>query len=269
MATAGQCKPQPELRPSPHESYAEPKKLSAVVYLSSNRPLHLPDFFAEFHDNWPSVSLEKTGREPHGVMFRAGRSHFALQLYHQPVPQAITEPVVNSTLHWPTAGAALSPHVAYIELSGSVSAQGALSLACDLTRAIASLLAVTDSLAVCWLNGPALNPARTFISTAREMFSTGLYPLALWAAVRSDAKARSLATHGMEQFDAPELLLTQQPDAAPLMVDYLFEVALSLLGSRPKIVEGETVDSPHGRLKVRPGRSGQSGKKILILEPSS
>ena len=250
------------------DAQRETKKLGAVLYLSSNRPLHLPEFLAEFHDNWPSVTLEKTGKEPHCVLFRAGRSNFALELHHQPVPQTITEPVVNSTLHWPSAGTALSRHVAYLELSGPAPAQSALSLACDLTRAIASLLAVTDSLAVCWLNGPALNPARTFISTAREMFSTGLYPLALWTAVRWDANSDVLSTHGMEQFDAPELLLTQQPDAAPLMVDYLFQVAQSLLTSHPRIVEGETVDSPHGCLKVKPGKSGEIGNKILILEPS-
>jgi len=269
MNTAGQSKTQS----APDfglwsEFHVGPKKLGAVIYLSSNRPLHLPEFLAEFHDNWPFVSLEKTGREPHGVLFRTGRSHFALQLHHEPVPQAITEPVVDSTLHWPTADAALSRHVAYIELSGSISAQGSLNLACDLTRAIASLLAVTDSLAVCWLNGPALNSARTFIATAREMFSTGLHPLTLWTAVRWDASAHTLSTHGMEQFDVPELLLMQQPDAAPLMVDYLFQVALSLLTSRHSVMEDEILDSPHGPLKIRAAKSGQIGKRILILEPS-
>ena len=267
MTTAGHSKPQSAADFGPRSEF-EPKKLSAVVYLSSNRPLHLPEFLAEFHENWPFVSLERTGSEPHCALFRTGRSHFALELHHEPVPQAITEPVVHSTLHWPTAPAALSRHVAYIELSGSVSEHGALTLACDLTRAIASLLAVTDSLAVCWRNGPALNPAQTFISTAREMFSTGLHPLALWTAIRWDANAHTLSTHGMEQFDAPELLLTQQRDAAPLMVEYLFQVALSLLDSHPRIVEGKTVDSPHGRLKVRPGKSGQIGKRVLILEPT-
>lgn len=247
--------------------YSEQQRIGAVVYLASNRPLRLADYFAEFRDNWPSLSLEKTGSEPHRVAFRVGRSNFSLELHHAPVPHAITEPVADSTLRWPTAATALSHHVAHFELSATPFGPGILALTCDLTRAIASLLPVTDSLAVCWLNGPALNPARTFISTAREMFSTGLYPIALWTAVRWDAANHALVTHGMSQFGAPELVLVKQPDAAPLMVDYLYQVALSLLNTRHPIAEADIVDSPHGRLKVKPGRSA-NGKTTLLLEPA-
>lgn len=254
---------QPESRPQ-----SEPKKLEAIVYLSSNRPLHLPDFLAEFQNSWPLHMLEKTGTEPHRAFFRAGRSDFALELHHTPVPHAITDPVADSTLNWPAAAAALARHVAYIELIGSAPVQGVLSLACDLTRAVASLLPVTDSLAVCWLNGPALNRAKTFISTAHEVFSTGLYPLTLWVAVRWDADSHSLSTHGMGQFNAPDLLLAQQPDPAPLMADYLFQLALSLITSRHPIAVGGTVDGPHGPLKITQGKPGQAGHNALILQPT-
>jgi len=253
----------------PEESQHEPTKAGAVVYLSSNRPLHLPDFLAEFRDNWPTLQLEKTGREPHRAFFRAGRSDFSLEFHHSQVPQAITEPVANSTLHWPTAPAAIERHVAYLELLGSPTNQGILTLACDLTRAIASLLVATDAIAVCWLNGPVLNQCKTFITTAREMFATGLYPLPLWTAVRWDAEAHTLATRGMGQFGAPEIVLRRQPDAAPLMVDYLFQTALSLLMSRHPIREGETLDGPHGLMKVKPGRIDGKGRAVLILEPAS
>lgn len=126
-------------------------------------------------------------------------------------------------------------------------------MASDLTCAIASLLPVTDSLAVCWLNGPALNRAQTFISTAHEMFATRLYPLTLWVAARWDSNSRALFTQGMAQFNAPELLLAQQPDPAPLMVDYLSQLALSLLTSPHPIAAGGIVDGPHGCLRVRSG----------------
>jgi len=261
-------KPQLEASVSvPAESQFEARKVTAVIYLASNRPLRVLDFLTEFHRNWPSQTLEKTGKEPHRALFRSSRSDFALELHHSPVPQAITEPVANSTLHWPTAGAELARNVAYLELSAATANQTVLTLSCDLTRAIASLLPVTDSLAVCWLNGPALNPSKTFIANAREMFSTGLVPLTLWTAVRWEPKTRSLVTHGMSQFDAPELVLSRQPDAAPLMVDYLFQLALSLVNSRHPVSQEETVESPHGRLKVKPGRSAQTGKAVLILEP--
>ena len=250
------------------QSQAVPKKLEAVIYLSSNRPLHLPDFFAEFHRNWPQLSLEKTGKELHRAFFRAGRSEFGLELHHSPVPHGITDPVADSTLHWPGAAAALSRHVAYIEVTGTATGKAVLTLACDLTRAIASLLPVTDSLAVCWLKGPALNQAKTFISTAHEILATGLYPLTLWVGARWDADAHTLSTHGMEQFDAPDILLAQQPDSAPLMVEYLFQLALSLLGSQHPIAEGETVDGPHGRLKISKGKPVEMGRNVLILNPT-
>ena len=261
MTAAGQSGGQPQ-------SQAAPKKLEAVIYLSSDRPLHLPDFFAEFHRNWPQVSLEKTGKELHRAFFRTGRSEFALELHHAQVPHGITDAVAESTLHWPGAAAALSRHVAYIEVSGTATGKAVLTLGCDLTRAIASLLPVTDSLAVCWLRGPALNRAKTFVSTANERLSTGLYPLTLWVAARWDADAHTLSTHGMGQFDAPEILLAQQPDSAPLMVDYLFQLALSLLSSQHPIAEGDTVNGPHGRLKISRGQSVQMGRNVLILDPT-
>ena len=253
----------------PEKPQHEPTKTSAVIYLSSNRPLRVPDFFAEFHENWPSSSLEKTGREPHRAFFRAGRSDFSLEYHHSPDPQAITEPVVDSTLHWPTASAAIGRHVAYLEVQGTPPSNGTMTLACDLTRAIASFLVVTDAIAVCWLSGPALNQSKTFITTAREMFGTGLYPLPLWTAVRWDENAHTLATHGMAQFGAPEVILGHQPDAAPLMVEYLFQTALSLLISRHPIREGETLDSPHGPIRVKTSKIEGKGREVLILDPAS
>jgi hypothetical protein len=117
--------------------------------------------------------LEKTGKELHRAFFRAGRSKFALEMHHTPVPQAITDSVVHSTLHWPAAGAALALHPAYLSATGSVENGGFLTLASDLTKAIAALVFATDALAVCWLNGPGLTPAKKFAAMAREMFDTG------------------------------------------------------------------------------------------------
>jgi hypothetical protein len=250
------------------DAQTEPQKIGAVIYLSSNRPLHLPDFLAEFHKNWPLGLLEKTGRELHRAFFRAGKSNFALELHHEPVPQAITDSVVRSTLHWPTADAALAHHPAYLSAAGSVENRGFLTLASDLTKAIAALVSVTDALAVCWLNGPALTPAKKFAATAREMFDTGLYPLALWVAAHFDPEADALHTKGMTQFEAPEIYLAQQPDPAPLMVDYLFQVAQYVLTSHHQIKDGEKMDSPHGTMRIKSTTSGDHGRRVLILEPS-
>jgi hypothetical protein len=251
------------------DAQAETPKIGAVIYLSSNRPLRLPDFLAEFHKNWPQGLLEKTGKELHRAFFRSGKSNFALEMHHTPVPQAITDSVVHSTPHWPNAAQALSPHPAYLSVAGSVENRGFLTLACDLSRAIAALLPVTDSLAVCWLNGPALNPARKFTATAREMFDTGLYPLTLWVAAHFDAEADALHTKGMAQFEAPEIYLAQQPDPAPLMVDYLFQVAQYVLTSHHQIKDGEKMESPHGTMRIKSATSGDHGRRVVILEPTN
>jgi hypothetical protein len=247
------------------ESHHEAKKVGAVIYLSTNRPLHLPDFLAEFHHSWPHLSLQKTGKELHRALFRVGKSDFALELHHTPVPQEVTQPAVHATLHWPMAGTELIRHRAHLSVAQSAENSGVLSLACDLTKAIAALLPDTDSLAVCWLNGPALNSSESFVDIAREMFGTGLYPLKLWVAVRWDAQAAALHTKGMAQFGAPEICLSQQPDATPLMVDYLLHVAQSVLTSHQAIPDGQTMDSPQGKLKIE--KSGAPGRRILILEP--
>jgi hypothetical protein len=62
---------------------------SSISYLSTNRPLHLPDFLTEFHQSWPHLLLQKTGKEPHRALFRVGKSEFALELHHTPVPQEV------------------------------------------------------------------------------------------------------------------------------------------------------------------------------------
>ncbi len=251
------------------EPQHEAKKVGAVIYLATNRPLHLPEFLAEFHRNWPSLLLEKTGKEPHRVLFRVAKSNFALELHHTPVPPDISDPVIHSTLHWPLAGDALAHHQAYlsaVESGENSGVLGVLNLACDLTKAIAALLPVTDSLAVCWLNGPALNASKSFVATARETFGTGLYPLALWIGVGWDATAGALHTRGMAQFDVPEIYLAQQSEPTPRMVEYLFHVGQSLLASHHSIADGETMDSPHGKLKIE--QSGAAGKKILTLKPA-
>ncbi len=247
------------------ECQHETKKVGAVIYLSSNRPLHLPDFLAEFHRCWPHLSLEKTGKEPHRALFRVGHSDFALELHHTRVPQQVTEPVVNSTPHWPMAGAALVHHQAHLSVVETAENRDVLTLACDLTKAIAALLPVTDALAVCWLNGPALNSSETFVNSACESFDTGLYPIGLWVGVDWDAPAGTIQTRGLAQFGAPEICLAQQKEAAPLMLRYMFQVAQSVLTSHHQIAGGDIIDSPHGKLAVK--QIGVAGNKILVLGP--
>jgi hypothetical protein len=71
----------------------------------------------------------------------------------------------------------------------------------------------------------------------------------------------------MAQFGAPEICLSKQPNADPLMVDTpLFHVAQSVLTLHHSIPDGKTMDSPQGRLKIE--QSGVPGRRTLILEPA-
>ncbi len=77
------------------------------------------------------------------------------------------------------------------------------------------------------------------------MFDTGFYPLTLWVAAHFHPEADALHTKGIAQFEAPEIYLAQQPDPAPLMVDYLFQVAQYVLTShhRSKTARRSTAHS--------------------------
>jgi hypothetical protein len=248
--------------------HLEPQPQGAVIYLSTSRPLHLPDFLAEFQKNWPLGVLEKTGKELHRASFRSGGTDFTLEMRHAPVAQAITDRAARHTLHWPLAERAVAPHTAHLIVNGPAEGRSPLTVACDLTKAIAALLPVTDSIGVCWLHGPALNSPKTFVTAARDMLSTGLYPLNLWVAARFNAEAATLCTQGMAQFAAPEISLASQPDPAPLMIDYLFQVAQYVLTSHHKIRDGERMLGPHGTLKVRLD-AGKRQRRLLVLEPTA
>ena len=69
----------------------------------------------------------------------------------------------------------------------------------------------------------------------------------------------------MAQFGAPEICLSKQPNADPLMVDTLFHVAQTVLTFPHSTPDGKTMDSPQGRLKIE--QSGVPGRRTLILAP--
>jgi hypothetical protein len=62
----------------------------------------------------------------------------------------------------------------------------------------------------------------------------------------------------------PRFACPNSPNADPLMVDYLFHVAQSVLTLHHSIPDGKTMDSPQGKLKIE--QSGVPGRRTLILE---
>jgi hypothetical protein len=55
--------------------------------------------------------------------------------------------------------------------------------------------------------------------------------------------------------------VAKQPNADPLMVDYLFHVAQSVLTLHHSIPDGKTMDSPQNQLKIE--QSGVPGRRTL------
>ena len=90
-----------------------------------------------------------------------------------------------------------------------------------------------------------------FRAARRPCFVSSLTPLRAMVSIRTSIRTMSVA---------------KQPNADPLMVDYLFHVAQSVLILHHSIPDGKTMDSPQGKLKIE--QSGAPGRRTLILEPA-
>lgn len=83
-------------------------------------------------------------------------------------------------------------------------------LASDLTKAVAALLAITDSLCVCWLNAPVLALRHDFLRIASELLRVDQPPFLLWVGMNGKPDGGLAYTRGMAQFGAPELFIGKQ-----------------------------------------------------------
>jgi hypothetical protein len=238
-----------------------------VIYLRSRTPLQLSEFASDFRTRWPGVVLKSKGQEGNCVYLRVGDSHLAVEFRPRRIPDGVTaEAIISaSARHWPTAAMDLAPHQAHIAITTSHDGTNALSLAVSITKAVASLLSVSDCMGVAWLDGPVVFAAQDFLSITIEMFDTGVLPLLLWVAVLWDPKASVLHTKGMSQFGGPELFLAELPKPSTEMVEYIFDLAHYVLTSGKEFLDGETIDGPKGLLRIQLLESPESGKRGLML----
>jgi hypothetical protein len=88
---------------------------------------------------------------------------------------------------------------------------------------------------------------------------------ALFRVGKSDFALELHHTKGMAQFGAPEICLSKQPNADPLMVDYRFHVAQSVLTLHHSIPDSRTYGQPQGKLKME--QSGVPGGELRSLNP--
>jgi hypothetical protein len=244
-------------------------KLGAVIYLRSRRPLQLGEFGSDLRNRWPRIVLKSEGQQGNSRYLRVGNSRLAVEFRPTRVPELVTDEAIvsASARHWPTVAKDLKHHQAHLSIAASRDGVDGISLAADLTKVIAALESVSDSIGVAWLNGSIVNRGQDFVEIAKEMFAVGTLPLMLWIGALWDPIAHLMHTKGMSQFEAPELFLAQLPEPSTEMVEYLFELAYYVLTSGNELLDGETIDGPKGVLRVQSLAPVESGKRGLMLFP--
>lgn len=243
------------------------RKLGAAIYLKSFALIPIQKFASHFRRNWPGTLCEAESEEPTVARLKIGLSHVAIELRRTFVPDSLTDSVLQTTLHWPTAKHDISAHTAHVAVTASIDDGETVVLASDLTKAVATLLAITDSLCVCWLNGPALTLRDDFVSVANELLRMDQPPFLLWVGVNWNPGGCLIHTKGMAQFRAPELFLGRQSTASDEVISYLHHLVRDVLSARRKLVEGQTIDGPIGIFRVELLRGGTPNKAGLILWP--
>lgn len=140
-------------------------------------------------------------------------------------------------------------------------------LASDLTKALATLLAITDSLCVCWLSGPVLTLRDDFVGIANELLRMDQPPFLLWVGVNWKPDGCLIHTKGMAQFGAPELFIGKQSTVSEEVISYLHRLIRDVLAARRTLVPGQTIDGPNGIFRVELLGSGTPNKTGLLLLP--
>jgi hypothetical protein len=229
----------------------------------------LADFISDFRKRWPNETLLDEGQQKNLAYFSVGDSSFAIELRYRPVPQGVTDEALPSAIrHWRSAKKDLASNLAHLAIATSLVDGKGLDSACALTRVVVALLSVTDSIGACWLNGPVLHTAESFVGIATQMFAAGVPPLILWIGVYWAEEEGTLHTKGMRQFEAPEIVIAQQAQPSPELVAYLFNVAHYVLISERPILDGETMDGPKGVCRIETIRGGNyPDRRALLLIP--
>lgn len=249
-------------------SQSASSKLGTAIYLKSYRPF-LAAFVSDFRRRWPNESLTEEGKDRNCAFFTTGDSQFVVELRNEAIPQGVTDAALPSAIrYWPTAETELAPHIAHLKIATTLETGKELDLARALTKMVVSILSVTDSIGVCWLNGPVLHSAQSFVAIASETFGAGVPPLMLWVGVHWKPQERLIHTKGMVQFAAPEILIMLKSEPSPVWVEYLLEVAYYAMTSGKQILDGETMDGPEGTLTIKSIRgSDHPDRTGLILVP--
>jgi hypothetical protein len=243
------------------------QKLGAAIYLESFVPLSVERFVADFRRRWTDTSCETRDQEADCLRFKIGRSHIAIEARSTLVPDGVTNSVLKTTVHWPTANADMPIHKAHIAVAATSDDGDAVSLASDLTKAVTSLLAITKAVCVCWLNGSVLMMKKDFIRTASELLGAGQPPFLLWVGLHWAPEGGLIHTKGMAQFGVPEIFLGQQSRVSKDAVAYLHHLVRHILTGGARLVEGDTIEGPTCIFKITSLEGVDNKKAGLLLWP--
>jgi hypothetical protein len=241
------------------------RKLGAVVYLKSFATIPVEGVISNLRLQWPEASGQVEGQENRVAHLKIGMSHVAIELRRKCVPDSLTDAVLASTLHWHSAKKDIAAHTAHIAVAASIDDGDTLVLASDLTKVVATLLEMTDSVCVCWLNGPVLTLREDFVSNANDLLRIGQPPFFLWVGVNWSADSGLIHTKGMAQFGAPEIFIGKQSAASEQMLMYLQNLIRDLLMTKTDLIVGHTIEGPNCVFKVESLGSGNPNRGLLLL----
>lgn len=237
-----------------------------VIYLREHLTLGSEDLLSDFEKRWPDVAIKPEGRQQNTFFFGVANSHITVEPRHSRIPDSVTDEAIKRTRHWTDAYEQLKPHTAHVDIAAMAHPSNAVSVASDITKLTACLLALADALGVCWLNGPVLNSRQDFVDISKEVFGAGILPSFLWVAASWEPQCGLIYTTGMNQFGRPDFFLAHQ--TPPGNVEYLFDLVNYVLTSGNELLDGETVDGPDGVLRIQAlERSDKTGKSGLMLIP--
>ena len=231
-------------------------------------PLSVEDFLSDFHRRWPQTKCEKIEESGDCTYFKIGTCDVVVQLRKVSVPDSVTNSVLDATLHWPGAREDLSGHKAHFAVAASIETGDTVLLASVLTRALVSLLTVTRSLYICWLNGPALSLKDDFVDIASELLELGQMPFLLWVGIGWKPEGGLVYTKGMAQFGAHEIFLAKQARLSDEIATYLHDLIREVLASERILAVGETIEGPDCFYKVEKLQVRNPNKTALFLVPT-
>ncbi len=160
---------------------------------------------------------------------------------------------IESAWYWPEAKDALAKHRAQLEVALVAEAGSPPDLALALTKAVASLVAKHDAVAVLWDATELAHDPAQWIAQSEDATPDDL-PLFLWLAFEGAENAdgtRTLRTRGARTLGGNEVEVAASKRDGEELLETVCDVALLVLTSPVPLEDGEQVEVTLGKVRVR------------------